>query len=60
MGKIFNFKKLPMDVGRITYLIFRVIPGVRVVKMPGYKKIKGGAVLVANHTGFSGYGVTEM
>ncbi len=42
-----------MDVGRITYWVFRVIPGVKVVKTDEYRKIKGPAIIVANHTGLA-------
>lgn len=60
MGKIkisslFNIKYLPMDYGRLHYFFYRLVK-VRTVGLDGKKyrrNFSGGAVIAANHTGFS-------
>ncbi|MBO5401805.1 MAG: 1-acyl-sn-glycerol-3-phosphate acyltransferase [Clostridia bacterium] len=52
---IFNIKYLPMDYGRAHYFIYRLLK-VRTLGLDGKKYrrgFSGGAVIAANHTGFS-------
>ncbi len=52
---LFNLKFLPMDYGRAHYFVFRLFK-VKTVGLDGkkYKRgFKGGALIAANHTGFS-------
>lgn len=54
-GSVFNIKYLPMDYGRLHYLIYRLVK-IRSVGLDGKKycrNFSGGALIAANHTGFS-------
>lgn len=52
---IFNFKYLPMDIGRIVYFIFPLLVRLKkiYVSQKAKETLKGGAIIVANHISFS-------
>ncbi len=54
-SSVFNIKFLPMDYGRLHFLVYRLVK-LRFLGLDGKKyrrNFSGGALIAANHTGFS-------